>query len=93
VIYEVLFKKTLYWFKYPGGIEIVVYTAASYLPANHWHLQKGVMQWGYLSNYLCRYWRSIVLYIYIYVCVCVCVCVISGLNFVEGQSNLPFHLV
>jgi len=27
------------------------------------------------------------------VCACMCVCIISGLNFVKGQSNLPFHLV
>jgi len=47
VISEVLFKKSLIWLTLPGSIELVMYTAASYLPTKHWNLQKGFIQWGY----------------------------------------------
>jgi hypothetical protein len=45
-ISEVLFINSLCWFNEPVGIEVVMYTAATYVPTKHWHLQKGFIQWG-----------------------------------------------
>ena len=87
IISEFLFKKSLGRFKWPGKIELLTYTAASYLPTKHWHLQKafcsGDIKLLFVSIFKIR--------VYCAICVFVCVCVLyQNCILLEDSRSSPW---
>ena len=82
VISEFLFKKSLGRFKWPGSIELLTYTAASYLPTKHWHLQKafcsGVIKLLFVSIFK------------IYCAICVFVVLYQNCILLEDSRSSPW---